>query len=145
MAFRILRAIGPVAVKLRVGFLCDFGARFPCAGAVGVDVLAFGELNMNALRILAADRFRALVFGAPLISNHDDRVPVNHLGMGKIAFGIENDEQRLEAQCLLEPAKGGLRILVAESARKPFGSVGVGHGGFSCLTMNPIVANYNNS
>src|SRR4029450_3974184 len=133
MAFRILRAIGAVAVKLRFWFLRDFGACFSCAGAVGVDVLAFGELDVNALRIPAVERFRALMFGAPLVADHDYRVPVNHLRMGKIAVGIENDEQRLEAECLFEPAIGGLRILVADGARKPFGPIGVGHGGSSYL------------
>jgi hypothetical protein len=81
-----------------------------------VYVLAFRELNVDGLRVLAADGFRTLVIGAPLVADHDDRIPEGHLRMTEIAVGIENDEERLEPERLFEPAKGGLRILIAHGA-----------------------------
>ena len=36
--------------------------------------------------------------------------------MTEIAVGVENDEERLEPERLFEPAIGGLRILIADSA-----------------------------
>src|SRR5262249_2427272 len=47
--------------------------------------------------------------------------------MSEIAGGVEKDEERLEPERLLEPAIGGLRILIEDGARKPFGAVGVSH------------------
>jgi hypothetical protein len=42
---------------------------------MSVDVLAFRELDVDALRVLTTDGFRALVIGAPLVADHDDGIP----------------------------------------------------------------------
>src|SRR5215470_834291 len=94
MAFRVAGAIGAVAVELSLGLLQDLRARFARAFAVSVDVLAFGELDVDGLGVLAADGFRALVVGAPLVADHDDGIPEGHLRMTEIAVGVENDEER---------------------------------------------------
>src|SRR5215470_322600 len=117
MAFRVSRAIGAVAVELSLGLLQDLRARFARAFAMRVDVLALRELDVDGLRVLAADGFRTLVIGAPLGPNHDDRIPEGHLRMREIGVGIEKDEERLEPERFFEPAKGGLRILIAHGAR----------------------------
>src|SRR5438045_1084568 len=79
MAFRVAGAIGAVAVELSRGLLQDLRARLARAFAMSVDVLAFRELDVDGLRVLAADGFRALVIGAPLVANHDDGIPEGHL------------------------------------------------------------------
>ncbi len=56
MAFRVAGAIGAVAVELRLGLLQDLRARFARAFAMSVDVLAFRELDVDGLRVLAAER-----------------------------------------------------------------------------------------
>src|SRR5262249_53146511 len=61
MAFRVAGAIGAVAVELSLGLLQDLRARFARTFAMSVDVLAFRELDVDGLRVLAADGFRALV------------------------------------------------------------------------------------
>ena len=58
MAFRVAGAIGAVAVELSLGLLQDLRARFARAFAMSVDVLAFRELDVDGLRVLAADGFR---------------------------------------------------------------------------------------
>jgi hypothetical protein len=69
MAFRVAGAIGAVAVELSLGLLQDLRARFARALAMSVDVLAFRELDVDNLRVLAADGFRTLVIGAPLVAD----------------------------------------------------------------------------
>src|SRR6185369_4536425 len=110
MAFRVAGAIGAVAVELSLGLLQDLRARLARAFAMSVDVLAFRELDVDGLRVLAAEGFRAFVIGAPLVTDHDDGIPEGHLRMAEIAIGVENDEERLEPERLFEPAIGGLRI-----------------------------------
>ena len=56
------------------------------------------------------------MIGAPLVADHDDGIPEGHLRMSEIAAGVKNDEERFEAERLFEPAIGGLRILIADSA-----------------------------
>src|SRR5262249_35649068 len=72
MAFRVAGAIGAVAVELSLGLLQDLRARFARAFAMSVDFLACRELDVDGLRVLAADGFRTLVIGAPLVADHDD-------------------------------------------------------------------------
>src|SRR5260370_38821198 len=95
----------------RKSLLEDLCARLTGAFAMSVDVLAFGELDVDGLRVLAADGFRALVIGAPLVADHDDGIPEGHLRMAEIAGGVENDEERLAPERLPEPAIGGHRRL----------------------------------
>ena len=127
MAFRVAGAIGAVAVELGLGLLQDLRARFARALVMGVDVLALRELDVDRLRVLAADGFRTLVIGAPLVADHDDGISEGHLRMREIAVAVEQDEERLEPERGFEPAKGGLRILIAHGARQAFGPVGVSH------------------
>src|SRR5262249_38998874 len=116
MPFRVARAIGAVAVELRLGLQQDFRPRLARAFAMRVDVLTLRKLHVDGLRVLAADGFRALVIGAPLVADHDDGIPEGHLRMTEIAVGVENDEERLEPERFFEPAKGGLRIPIADGA-----------------------------
>ena len=78
-AFRVAGAIGAVAVELSLGLLQNLRARFARAFAMSVDVLAFRELDVDGLRVLAADGFGALVIVAPLVADHDDGIPEGHL------------------------------------------------------------------
>src|SRR3546814_5276476 len=87
-----------------------------------VDILAGAELDVDALRILAAQRFRAAVIVRPFVADHDHRIAMAHLAVREMAVGIEQHEQRLESERLLEPAEGGLAVLIADRARKPLRS-----------------------
>src|SRR5262249_55718407 len=102
--------------ELGLGLLQDLRARAPRAFAMSVDVLAFRELDVDGLCVLAAEGFRTLVVGAPFVADHDDGIPKSHLRMTEIAVGVENDEERLEPERLFEPAIGGLRIPIADGA-----------------------------
>src|SRR5262249_34705958 len=89
LPFRLPGAIGAGAAELRVRppqGLCAGLARAP---AMSVDVLTFRKLHVDGLRVLAADGCRALVIGAPLVTDHDDGAPEGHLRMPEIAVGIE--------------------------------------------------------
>src|SRR6185503_9501282 len=57
MAFPVAGAIGAIAVELGVGLLQNLRARLARALAMRVDVLALRQLDVNRLRILAADGF----------------------------------------------------------------------------------------
>src|SRR3546814_4568240 len=92
-----------------------------------VDILAGAELDVDALRILAAQRFRAAVIVRPFVADHDHRIAMAHLAVREMAVGIEQHEQRLESERLLEPAEGGLAVLIADRARKPLGAMLFGH------------------
>jgi len=72
---------------------------------LSVDVVAFRQLDVDGLRVLAADGFRTLVIGAPFVADHDDGIPKGHLRMTEIAISIENDEERLEPERLFEPQR----------------------------------------
>src|SRR3546814_17217918 len=87
--------------------ICPRGAR---AVAMRVDILAGAELDVDALRILAAQRFRAAVIVRPFVADHDHRIAMAHLAVREMAVGIEQHEQRLEYERLLEPAEGGLAV-----------------------------------
>ena len=42
---------------------------------MSVNVLAFGELDVDALRVLATDGFRAIVKGIPTVADYADGIP----------------------------------------------------------------------
>jgi hypothetical protein len=78
--------------------------------------MSLRELDVDRLRVLAADGSRTLVIAAPLGPDHDDGIPEGHLRMREIAVAVEKNEERLEAERGFEPAEGGLRILIAHGA-----------------------------
>src|SRR3546814_10701883 len=82
---------------------------------------------MDRLAILAAKRFRASVVVRPFVPDHHHRMAIAHFAVGEIAIGIEQHEQRFEPERVLEPAEGGLAVLIADRARKPLGAVLLGH------------------
>jgi hypothetical protein len=65
-----LHAAPTLALELSLGLLQDLRARFARAFAMSVDVLAFRELDVDGLRVLAADRFLALAISASLVADH---------------------------------------------------------------------------
>src|ERR1700704_6925023 len=111
MAFWVAGAIGAVAVELSFGLRQDLRAHSGSVFAMSVDVVAWRELDVDGLRVLAADGFRTLVIGAPLVADHDDGIPKGHLRMTEIAIGIENDEERLQPARPFEQPIGGVPIL----------------------------------
>src|SRR5690606_25727231 len=126
---RVPGAIGAVAVKLRRGFLHDFGASAARAFAVRIEILAARQLNMHRLGVLSAHGLRTLVIGAPFIADHHDTLAVLHLGVGDVVVLIEDHHQRLEAERLFQPAKRGFRIEVADRARQALRAIEIGHAG----------------
>src|SRR5262245_42901487 len=117
VTLQVLCAIGEVAVELHDRFPEDLCTSLACTRAMGFDVLALRELHVHCLRVLAIERLRALVFGVPLATNHDHGRTVGHLRMPKVAFGIEDDEQRFETERRFKPAVGCFGVLIAKGAR----------------------------
>src|SRR5687768_13750084 len=81
MAFRIACRIDAVAVKLVRGLADDDGARGARPSAMRVDAVL--QLDMNHLRIPAADTRGTADIVGPLRADHDVAVAEAHLGMSE--------------------------------------------------------------
>ena len=127
MAFGIAGAVGPVAVELGVRFLQDLGPGLASPGAMGVNILALAELNVNRLRVLAPEIPGALVICGPFAADHDEAGPERHFRMGDFVILVEQHHVGLKPERLLKPEESGVGINIAQRAGKTLGPVKFGH------------------
>jgi hypothetical protein len=95
------------------------------------------DAHVQPLRVLAADRGRALRPIRPLVGDHDDPIAVAHFRMHDLALGIRQYSGDIEAESLLQPLEGCGAVPVDEGrnesrARQESG----GHGKLLALMVS---------
>src|SRR5262249_14698911 len=127
MALEIGRDVCTVAVELVFGLFHDLRAGSPRAGAVLVDAAL--DADVNALRVLPAQRGGAASPVRPLGPEHDDAITTRHFGMDNIALGVGEDHARLETEGILKPLERGAIVFIGERRNEPgVAGGGCGHG-----------------
>ncbi len=72
------------------------------------------QVDVEALRVLAADARRAGGIIGPFAADHEIAVAEAHLGMDRLVVGIGDEHGRLETERLFQPGKGRQWIAVEQ-------------------------------
>src|SRR5215813_9884463 len=124
--FGIERPIGPIAIELVGRLLQDHRAGRAGPRAVRVDPVL--ELDVNRLRVLAANHRRAGDRVAPLRADIDHAVAEPHFRMTEIAVFVGDDQAALETERLRQPLERRPGIPVVEAGREAWTSKWFLHG-----------------
>src|SRR5437773_427113 len=108
--WRSVRRWRPMAGGPGAGGGASAAARRRRPLAMGVD--AVGEMDMDRLGVLAAERGRARDIVDPFGADHDVAVAEAHLGVAEIPLLVGDHHRAFEAEGLLQPVERGKRILV---------------------------------
>src|SRR4051794_13282473 len=105
MALGVPRRVDPVAIELVGGLARDDGAGSPRPRTMGIDAL--GQMDVDRLRVAAADRGRARDVIAPFRPDYYVAFAQAHLRMADPALGVGDEHAPLEAEGFLQPSERG--------------------------------------